>query len=113
VEDASMSSMEPEGRDSERAAAAMVAERLAARGMRLDGRESSTELVQLLEAVESFERAVQLDGGNLMVDEGDHAQPREPDDARFVLPVRQGSESAAEFASRISIASSELRSARR
>ena len=108
-----MSSMEPEGRDGERAAAAMVAERLSARGMRLDGRETSSELVQLLEAVESFERAVQLDGGDLMVDEGDHAQPLEPDDTRFVLPVRQGGESAAELASRISVAASQLRSKRR
>ena len=108
-----MSSMEPEGRDGERAAAAMVAERLAARGMRLDGRETSGELVQLLEAVESFERAVQLDGGDLMVDAGDHAQPREPDDVRFVLPVRQAGEAAADFTSRISVAASQLRTNRR
>ena len=109
-----MSSMEAEeGRDGERAAAAMVAERLSARGVRLDGRETSVELVQLLEAVESFERAVQLDGGNLMVDEGDHAQPREPDEVRFVLPVRQGSEGVADFTSRVSVAASQLRTKRR
>ena len=79
-----------------------VASRLRSRGVHLTGRETDEELVELLEAVERFERVVERHGGDLMVDEpidGDRA--REPDDRRFVLPRRRDAESVSAFIGRI------------
>jgi hypothetical protein len=70
-------------------------------GVRLTGQETSEELVALLEAVESFERAVQWRGGDLFVDEGPRGVTREPDDVHFVLPRRQSHESAASYLQRL------------
>lgn len=70
-------------------------------GVRLTGQETSEELVALLEAVESFERAVQWRGGDLFVDEGPRGVTREPDDVHFVLPRRQQHESAARYLQRL------------
>jgi len=54
------------------------------------------------EAVERFERVVERQGGDLMVDEPiDSDQAREPDDRRFVLPRRREGESVDVFVSRI------------
>jgi hypothetical protein len=88
-----------EGRD---AARDEIADRLRRRGVNLTGREKGEELVEILEAVERFEVAVQDRGGDLMVDEpvGD-APPIEPDDRAFVLPKRAPSESVASFIERI------------
>ena len=76
--------------------------RLRSRGVHLTGRESDEELVELLEAVERFERRVEQRGGDLMVDEpvgSDEA--REPDDRRFVLPRRLDQETVSAFVRRI------------
>ena len=83
-----------------------VAERLRGRGIHLSGHESDEQLVRILEAVERFEAIVEKRGGDLMVDEpvGDRP-PREPDDRRFVLPLRQTNESVDTFLTRIVLAS--------
>lgn len=80
-----------------------IAARLARRGVRLSGRETSEQLVDLLDAVERFELAVERAGGDLLVDEPlpGALVPIEPDDAAFVLPVRVGNESVADFIARV------------
>ena len=76
-------------RDERRGVELEVASRLRSRGVHLTGRETDEELVELLEAVERFERTVERRGGDLMVDEpNDSGRAREPDDPRFVLPPR-------------------------
>lgn len=82
-----------------------MASRLGSRGVHLTGRETDEELVELLEAVERFERVVQRHGGDLMVDEPmDSDQAREPDDRRFVLPRRHNGETVSAFLGRIAAA---------
>src|ERR1700738_5271203 len=46
-----------------------IAGRLRARGVSVSERDSSDDLVRVLEAVEAFERAVESRGGDLMMDE--------------------------------------------
>jgi hypothetical protein len=89
-------------RDDRRRAADEIAVRLRRRGIRLLGHENEEELVELLEAVERFEHVVERKGGDLMVDEPVRGErPSQPDDAAFVIPARQGSESTASFIERI------------
>ena len=91
-----------EERSDERARVGMdIAARLSARGVVLTGDESSEELVNLLEALERFERAVQAKGGDLMVDEGPPNAELQPDDASFVLPRRADDESVSRYLRRI------------
>jgi hypothetical protein len=107
--EARQSALDPHRRDERSAAMMEVAARLSDRGVLLTGRESSEELVRLLEAVERFERVVEWRGGDLMVDEGPHGSTREPDDARFVLPKRGNEERLEEYVSRIDEAAERLR----
>jgi hypothetical protein len=79
-----------------------VASRLRSRGVHLTGRETSDELVGLLDAVERFERAVERHGGDLMVDEPiGRARTAEPDNPGFVLPARGEGESVRGYLGRI------------
>jgi hypothetical protein len=78
-----------------------VAGRLAARGVRLGGRETPEELEAIEEAVERFEEAVQEHGGDLMVDEGPGGHTTQPDDPRFALPVREEHESVTRYIERL------------
>ena len=79
-----------------------VAFRLRSRGVHLTGRETDEELVEVLEAVERFERVVERRGGDLMVDEPiDGDRPQEPDDQRFVLPRRRDADTLSAFVGRI------------
>jgi hypothetical protein len=86
-----------------------TSERLRGRGLHLTGRETSEELVLLLEAVERFELAVESRGGDLMVDEGPHGETREPDDLHFVLPRRGPRESSASYLGRLDEATRAVR----
>jgi hypothetical protein len=83
--------------------------RLRDRGVELTGREASDEIVNLLDAVERFEIAVQSKGGDLMVDEGPGGVTREPDDPHFVLPRREAAESVTDYIERIDGATAALR----
>jgi hypothetical protein len=90
-----------------------IAARLGRSGIQLTGREGGEELVRILEAVERFERAVQLAGGDLMVDEPvTGSSPSQPDNAAFVLPRRRGDESVETFIERIDEAAGRASSAR-
>jgi hypothetical protein len=93
------------GRDERQRVEGEVASRLRSRGVHLTGRETDEELVELVEAVERFERTVERHGGDLMVDEPiDSAQTRQPDDRRFVLPRRHDGETVVAFVGRIAAA---------
>jgi hypothetical protein len=79
-----------------------VVARLESRGVGTSPADSPEDLVRLLDAVEAFEAAVERGGGDLMVDEpvaGRRAS--QPDDAAFVLPSREGGESARAYLGRI------------
>ena len=78
-----------------------TADRLRQRGVSLTGRESSDELVSLLDAVEEFELAVERRGGDLMMDEGPIGKTPQPDDVHFALPRRREGESALDYLVRI------------
>ena len=80
-----------------------IALRLARRGVRLSGRETGEQLVDLLDAVERFEVTAERAGADLLVDEPlpGAVFPLKPDDPAFVLPVRVGGESVAEFIGRV------------
>ena len=85
---------------------AEVAARLRARGVQLTGDETSEQIVSVLEAVERFERAVEAEGGDLMVD----TRPaREPDNPDFVLPQRAADESIAAYIRSIDEATERVR----
>jgi hypothetical protein len=63
--------------------------------------DSPEDIVQLLEAVESFERAVEAHGGDLMMDEPPAGGSAQPDNPRFLLPSRAADESAPAFLRRL------------
>ena len=76
-------------------------DRLRQRGVSLTGRESSDELVSLLDAVEEYELAVERRGGDLMMDEPPEGETPQPDDVHFALPRRRERESASDYLVRI------------
>jgi predicted RNA-binding protein with PIN domain len=78
-----------------------TADRLRQRGVSLSGRESSDELVSLLDAVEEYELAVERRGGDLMMDESPEGETPQPDDVHFALPRRGERESASDYLVRI------------
>ena len=79
--------------------------RLHARGIDIPGNAPAEAVVEVVEAVEMFERAVEARGGDLMVDT---PPVREPDNPRFVLPRLGEDESLADFARRIRTAAAQL-----
>ena len=101
--------MDPEEQEELRRAMTETSTRLRQRGVALTGRETSDELVTLLESVERFELAVESRGGDLMVDEGPHGVTREPDDVHFVLPRRRPDERVAEYLGRLDQATAAVR----
>lgn len=86
-----------------------IAGRLRARGVAVHDDESPEEIVQLLEGVEAFERAVESRGGDLMMDEPPAAGASQPDDPAFLLPTRADDESAAGYLERLSTATEGVR----
>jgi hypothetical protein len=73
----------------------------------VDASDGSTDtVVDLLEAVEEFERRVIARGGDLMLDTPPSTQPDNP---LFVLPRRSGDESVLEFTKRVRAAADRLR----
>jgi hypothetical protein len=91
--------------DEQRTARAEVTARLADRGISVSDADSIETVVEALEAIESFERAVESQGGDLMVDTPPSHQP---DNARFVLPRRGNDESLQALALRIRSAARQL-----
>jgi hypothetical protein len=83
-----------------------IANRLHQRGIDLDDSEFSDQIVELLSAVEEWERAVQARGGDLMVDE---PPSRQPDHPGFSLPRRADDESISAYVNRVRRATEGLR----
>lgn len=98
--------MTPDAMDPEtRRARDEVANRLARAGIATTQDDSPDELARLLEAVEDFERTVELRGGDLMIDEPVREnRAREPDDATFVMPQRADGEAIDAFIARLGTA---------
>ena len=84
--------------------------RLKDRGVIVSMHDDSEIVAQVLEAVERFEKEVERQGGDLMVDTGDAEQP---DDPRFVLPKRASEEALPDYRARIDEATRLLRKAAR
>jgi hypothetical protein len=74
-----------------------VAARLSARGVHLRGDETPNDISAIEDAIERFEAAVELHGGDLMMDEPPAAGRGQPDDPRFLLPTRGPELSAAQY----------------
>lgn len=90
--------LNPHWAEEQRAAATEAVARLRGRGITVDDTEPLVELGDLLLAVERFEEAVQMHGGDLMVDD---LNSSEPDDPRFVVPRREDEEDLRAYAERI------------
>jgi hypothetical protein len=86
--------------------------RISRRGVHLNGKETHAELVELDEALEEFERAVESAGGDLMVDEPPRGSRGAPDDPRFLLPQRVASMSVPAYLTRLAQAIDGMRKKR-
>ena len=91
-----------------RRAAEEVSARLEALGVTVNGDESPEALIEVLEEVERFERAVEAQGGDLMVDESPADSVGEPDDPRFALPKRRADETIRAYRERLTRATNEV-----
>jgi hypothetical protein len=78
-----------------------TAVRLRSAGLDIPEDTDPSMLADLLEAVEQFEAAVRMRGGDLMVDEPPEGQRVQPDDERFVLPQPRADESINQYRDRI------------
>ena len=90
--------LDPHRRDEQNSAALETAGRLRQKGVLLTGRESGTELDDLLTAVDRFEAAVIARGGDLFINSPTSRPPENPD---FVIPQRVPSEDPEAYAARI------------
>jgi len=86
-----------------------LAGRLGRLGIHVSGAERPEELLDIVEAVDRFEAAVESRGGDLMVDEGPRGQTTEPDDQHFALPVRREHEAVAQYLERLERATAAVR----
>lgn len=80
--------------------------RLSERGVALTGDESDEQIVRVLDAVDDFERARALVGGDSMTND-----PRSdaPEDPTLVIPARRGDEAVDRYVERIRVATARLR----
>ena len=86
-----------------------IAERLRARGIEVLDSDSPDDVVRMLEALETFERAVEAAGGDLMMDEPPANHHGEPDDPHFLLPTRAADESASGYVQRLAATTAGIR----
>jgi hypothetical protein len=78
-----------------------ISDRLRTRGVSVFDSDSPECVVEILEAVESFEHAVETRGGDLFVDEPPTVSGAQPDDPHFLLPKRSADESANAYVTRL------------
>jgi hypothetical protein len=95
-------------RDVARVAQEMTS-RLRARGIEVYDSDSPDDVVQLVESVEEFERAVESRGGDLMMDEPPPRGAAQPDDPHFLLPTRAADESVSNYITRLKAATASVR----
>jgi len=94
--------------DEVRGAQMEIASRLRSAGIDIDDHTDPEALESLLDAVETFEAAVQSQGGDLMVDEAPRGHEAQPDDPRFTLPKRTADDTVESYRQRILDAADEL-----
>ena len=94
-------------RDAEtRRVAENVADQLRQRGVDVREDDGESDLGMLLTAAQHFARAVAANGGDSFTNTPESSQPDNPE---FVMPQRNGDESAVEYARRIEGAAQRLR----
>lgn len=97
--------LDPHRREEREAVAIELSGRLAQKGIEIGSDEDPAQLADLLSAVEEFERAVIVAGGDLMMNSPMSA---DPEDRRFVIPSRRADEPIAKYAERILGAAKEI-----
>ncbi|MEO7217090.1 MAG: hypothetical protein ABI026_02775 [Gemmatimonadaceae bacterium] len=80
--------------------------RLEQKGVRLDAKGSDAEVADLLSAIDNFDGAVELSGGDTMVDSPDSSEPERPE---WVLPHPRDDESVASYTMRVNSAAERLK----
>ena len=100
--------LDPHRRQERDAASLEIAGRIRQKGVLLSGRETSSQLDDIMTAIDRFEGAVIARGGDLFVNTPFSDQPESP---AFVLPRRLPSEDAETYASRINEAAQRLEKA--
>jgi hypothetical protein len=83
----------------------LVAESLRRRGVAADSSEDGDDLAAALDAVETFEQARSMRGGDSFVNDPDST---EPDDERFVIPTRADDEGLDRYARRVREAAAQI-----
>ena len=102
--------LDPHRREEREAAAMELSGRLAQKGIEIDSDEDPAQLADVLSAVEEFERAVIAAGGDLMVNSPLSLDPQDP---RFVVPLRRADEPVARYRERILAAAKALSDSQR
>ena len=97
--------LDPHRREERDGAAMEIAGRVRQKGVLLTGVETSAELDDLLTAIDRFEAAVIMRGGDLMVNTPTSRPPENPE---FVIPRRQLNEDVEAYAARIQGAAEQL-----
>lgn len=99
--------LDPHREEEREAAAVELSGRLAQKGVDVGPDEDPGQLADLLSAVEDFERAVEKAGGDLMIND---PLSSDPEDARFVIPLRRADEPIARYGERIIAAANAITS---
>jgi hypothetical protein len=97
--------LDPHRREERSGAALELAGRIRQKGLLLTGRETSAQLDDLMTAIDRFEAAVIVRGGDLFVNMPTSNPPENPE---FVIPGRVPGEDAEAYAARINEAAERL-----
>lgn len=82
--------------------------RLEQKGVRIHARSTESDLADLLSAIGAFESAVQMAGGDIMIDTPASSEPERPE---WVLPHPNDDESVRVYTTRVNAAAGRVRSA--
>lgn len=96
---------DPRADDEVQRVSAQITGQLAERGVLVHDADDAADRADILEAVERFERAVQLRGGDSYTNA---PQSSDPDDARLVIPRRSDDERADAYVRRVREAAERL-----
>lgn len=100
--------LDPHRREERDSAALELGGRIRQKGVLLTGRETSSQLDDLMTAIERFEASVVTRGGDLFINTPTSDPPENPE---FVVPRRVPGEDAEAYAARINEAASRLEKA--
>ncbi|HJP84818.1 MAG TPA: hypothetical protein VJ852_02415 [Gemmatimonadaceae bacterium] len=97
--------LDPHRREERDSAGLELAGRIRQKGVLLTGRETTTQLDDLMTAIDRFEAAVVSRGGDLFINTPSSDPPESPE---FVIPRRVPGEDAEAYAARINEAAARL-----